>query len=146
MISACTEALAAMKRFPYWFHLDMRHRQLALIVELSAPLLQCLALMEANIAPQAEQSEAKSGEQPGEGGEWLSDNEYTILRALRDNHPRRVILEDLAAATRIARKACGTTVTSLTERGLAMRPSKRTGATITPAGLRLLDAADALAR
>jgi DNA-binding MarR family transcriptional regulator len=70
--------------------------------------------------------------------ESLSDNEYTVLRALRDRLPLRFQLPDLAAATRIGRPACGRIVASLIGRGLAERRSPRTGATITPSGEALL--------
>jgi hypothetical protein len=65
-----------------------------------------------------------------------------VLRALRDQSPRLVLLDDLAADTGIARKACGRVVAALVARGLAERPSPRRGATITDAGARLLGAAD----
>ena len=66
--------------------------------------------------------------------EALTDNEYTVLRQLRDKRPRLVLLEDLAADTGIAVKACGQIVRSLIARGLAERPNERKGATITLAG------------
>src|SRR5262249_55279514 len=73
----------------------------------------------------------------------LTDNEHTVLRALRAKRPRLVLLPDLAADTSIDRKVCGEVVTSLIQRGLAERPSPRKGATITPAGEELLQEADA---
>jgi hypothetical protein len=96
------------------------------------------------LGPAALEPEAVSGEQSvDQPRESLTDNEYTVLRALRDKHSRRVLLPELVADTGIARKACGQVVASLIERGLAERRSERTGATITPAGERLLDATDA---
>jgi hypothetical protein len=68
------------------------------------------------------------------GGPSLSDDEYTILLALRDKRPLRMLLEDLAADTSIGRKTCGKAVNSLIERGLVERRSQRSGATITSAG------------
>jgi DNA-binding MarR family transcriptional regulator len=73
----------------------------------------------------------------------LTDNEYTVLRALRDKLPCRILLEDLSADTGIDRKVCGSVITSLIRSGLAERPSPRKGATITPAGKKLLEIADA---
>jgi hypothetical protein len=74
--------------------------------------------------------------------ESLNDNEYSILRELRDKHPCRILVVDLATATKIGAKVCKKIVSSLIKRGLAERPTKRGGATITPAGEALLDAAN----
>jgi hypothetical protein len=73
----------------------------------------------------------------------LTDNEYTVLRALRDKLPRLILLPALSADTGISRKVCGSVVTSLIASGLAERPSPRMGVTITSAGKRLLQDADA---
>jgi hypothetical protein len=72
----------------------------------------------------------------------LSDNDETVLRALRHQHPRRVSVVDLAVATRIGDKTVKEVLRSLIARGLADRPSPRKGAAITDAGVELLTAAD----
>ena len=51
--------------------------------------------------------------------ESLRDNEYTILRVLRDALPRRLVVTDLAEQTAITRKPCGQILAQLSERGLA---------------------------
>jgi DNA-binding MarR family transcriptional regulator len=73
----------------------------------------------------------------------LNDNEYTVLRALRAKKPRQVLIPDLAADTGIGEKTCKQIINSLIRRGLVDRPTKRGGATITPAGEAILAAADA---
>jgi hypothetical protein len=72
----------------------------------------------------------------------VADNEYLILRALRDKHPRLVLLADLAADTGLTLKTCSRVVRTLRDRGLVQRPSQRKGATISLAGEALLAAAD----
>jgi hypothetical protein len=81
--------------------------------------------------------------QPDPPTETLDDNQYTVLRALRDMRPRQVLLVELATETKIGGKTCGKVVKSLIDRGLAERPSERKGVTITQSGIRLLDAAAA---
>lgn len=68
----------------------------------------------------------------------LADDEYTVLRALRDSHPRRLLVVEVAAATRIGEKSCKRVINDLIDRGLAERPSARKGATITAAGEAIL--------
>jgi hypothetical protein len=73
--------------------------------------------------------------------ESLSDDEYTVLRALRDRRPRLVLLDDLAVDGIRGRKVCGEIITSLMDRGLAHRPKGlRKGCTITSRGEALLTA------
>jgi hypothetical protein len=72
----------------------------------------------------------------------LSDNEYTILRALRDKEPRSLFIADLAAETGIGETACKNIVNMLIGRKLAHRPTHRGGAIITPKGKALLATAD----
>jgi DNA-binding MarR family transcriptional regulator len=72
----------------------------------------------------------------------LTDDEYTILRALRAASPLLVLMCDLAAVTGIGRKTCGAVVESLSRRGLAVRRDERRGAAVTPAGRSLLEAAE----
>lgn len=73
----------------------------------------------------------------------LTDNEYMVLRAIRESRPRLVLLEDLSAGIPLGRKACGKVVHSLISRSLAERPYQRKGVTITKAGEKLLALADA---
>jgi hypothetical protein len=90
-----------------------------------------------------EPTSASAGQAPPQGCESLTDDEYTILRALRDRKPILVFLNDLATNTCISEKTCGIVVASLVEGGWAMRRSERSGATITPAGEEQLKKADA---
>lgn len=86
-----------------------------------------LPAMEAGDTPDVAEAEA------------LSDNEYTILRALRDAHPKRLLMTTLEANTGISRRTCSALVRILAQRGLAdYDESKREGSAITPEGRELL--------
>jgi hypothetical protein len=76
----------------------------------------------------------------------LTDNEYTILRRLRETHPVRQLIVDLALDCVIGRKKCGELCAQLAQRGLvdyagqkrAGQKQERRGAAITPEGEALL--------
>jgi hypothetical protein len=72
--------------------------------------------------------------------ESITDDEFTVLRALNKATPRLVDVLDLSTSTRIGPKTCGKILNSLIERGYAERPrGKRKGATITSRGKALLN-------
>lgn len=74
----------------------------------------------------------------------VGDNEYTILRALRDSHPRRLLMSDLAANVGMNRKACGDICAQLAARSLVdYSANSRQGAAISESGRNLLAALDA---
>jgi predicted transcriptional regulator len=86
----------------------------------------------------------KPKDQPTRAVDFLTDNERTILRALRNRWPGTMFVTDIAAETSIGEKTCGKIVVALIERGLAYRASERSGVTITPAGKELLKKAEAI--
>jgi len=99
----------------------------------------CLRLLEEIDGKLTERAGDSLAERLGSPPTDLTDNEYTVLRALRDAQPRRLFLVELGDNTAITRKTCGKLLASLTERGLADYDSKRRrGATITQQGKALL--------
>jgi hypothetical protein len=70
----------------------------------------------------------------------ITDNEYSVLLALRDVFPRRLRMSDIADTTMIDRGTCGAICADLSGRGYVdYNPDSRKGAAITSEGRAILE-------
>jgi hypothetical protein len=70
----------------------------------------------------------------------VDGEDIAILRALKESAPQLCTLYEIEAATRITRKTAGEHLDYLIDLNLACRPKgKRSGTTITPVGVTLLE-------
>jgi hypothetical protein len=68
----------------------------------------------------------------------VTDDDVAILTVLKQHHPQTVLQVELGSATGLARATVGKRLKDLEKVGLVHRRSPRTGVSITPKGLSLL--------